>query len=457
MVLVSQALEDQAIAGRENQTSIGFLTGIDVLIFFRKVSLDQIGLTLFLLLAFSIFISKAAVNIIYSLLLLLSIFACTREKFRVRISRNRNAAYFMIPLAAGCFLSLFSMSGIQGPIEFLIRYRFLFLFVPYFLFIPSRKTLLLLLTAMNIGAFVGMVYAAAYTDLTNPFGSVYGFHKFGRHSDMLFSLGLSNMTYFAVKLKSKKNPGIQGRTNVLEETVSFIRSMGKCEWFYGLMGFNTVLILITILFIGQRAAYLGLYFGLTVLLFLYSRRLLILLFLLTLVAPLFMPEYVIERTRTIIDPQMTSNAERIRLLEIGTDFISEKNLFFTGAGVESVEPGLKAFLETKNPEYQKRYGEVLKLYPDNLHSSYLQMAVEAGVVFLIFYMGSLIVLSVKILRTHEFSQTFVLSCAVVLFAGFGLSQLFHEEFFRYGGLVFFLCFYGSCMADSNANPVAQDC
>lgn len=420
------------------------------------MSFDQVGLILFLLLAFSIFISKAAVNIISSLLLLLSIFACTREEFRARLSRNGNFAYFMIPLAVGCFLSLFSMSGIKGPIEFLIRYRFLFLFVPYFLFIPSRGTLLLLLSAMNIGAFIDMVYSAAHTDLTNPFGGVYGFHKFGRHSDMLFSLSLANMTYFAVKLKSKEFPVIQSLINVPRETVSFIRNMGKRECFYGLMGFNTALILITILCIGQRAAYLGLYFGLIVLLFLYSKRFLVLLFLLTLTAPLFMPEYVIERTRTIIDPQMSSNAARIRLFEIGTDFIIEKNLFFTGAGVESVEPGLKAFLEMKSQEYQKKYEEVLKLFPDNFHNSYLQMAVEAGVLFLIFYMGSLIILSLKIIRTHGFSQSFVLSCAIVLFAGFGLSQLFHEEFFRYGGLVFFLCFYGSCIADSNANPVEKD-
>lgn len=389
-------------------------------------------------------------------MLLLSVLAYTQEVYRERLAKNRNFIYLIIPLAAGCFLSLFSMSGIKGPIEFLMRYRFLFLFIPYFLFIPSRKTLLLLLSAMNIGAFVDMVYVAAHTDLTNPFGAVYGFHKFGRHSDMLFTLSLANMTYFVVKFKSKKFPEIQRLIHLPEQTVRYIKSMGQRELFYVLMGFNTVLILITILCIGQRAAYLGLYFGLIVLLFMYFKRLLVLLFLLTLIAPMFMPDYVIERTLSIADPQMDSNAARIQLFEIGTDFIIEKKLFFTGAGVESVEPGLKAFLEMKNQEYQKRYDEVVKLFPDNFHNSYLQMAVEAGPLFLIFYLGSLIIISVKIIRIHGFSTNFVLSCAIILFAGFGLSQLFHEEFFRYGGLVFFLCFYGSCIEDSNANSVEQN-
>ncbi len=383
---------------------------------------DKTGMLLFVLFSAFIFISKPAINTLYSLLMLLAILASTVTEYRQRL-KKMPLGYFLIPLAVGCSLSVFSYSGINGPVEFLHRYRFLLLVIPFFLFIDSKEKVLLLLWAMNASALVDIIHIVFNSDLSDPFGHIHGFHKYGRHSDMMFTLCLANLTYIATLIRSRTF--LQNKKTHIPIAVF------------------TAILFITVICIGQRGAYLGLFTGLVVLLILFAKKLVPVLIALAMLSPVFLPDYVVKRTMSIIDPNQKSNSHRLKLIQLGFDFMTEKKIYITGAGVESVKSELIRFKKTKSAAYQKEYNRLLKLYPDNFHNSYLQMAIEGGIPFLICFMGGLAVLLIKIIRNNNLKDSYEMSCAVVLLFGFGVSQVFHEELFRYGGLVFLLSFYGS--------------
>jgi len=270
--------------------------------------MKKIGLSFFLLFSFSIFVAKPAINITYGLLILSALIYKLKYGKKI-ITKNRFVVLLLFPIGVGFFFSFFSISGIEESVNFIIRYRFLFLFLPFVLFIDSQKALLKILIVMNAGAFIDVVYSLLNSDLGQPFGNIYGIHKFSRHSDMLFALFLINATILLIKYKKK----------VISRHIKF----------YSLLFINTCFLLMTVILIGQRGAYLGLYCGLIVLFFMYSKKLLIALIILTIASPLFAPDYVVNRTKSIIDPAYESHAPesnfiRVHLLRLGTDFFIEK-------------------------------------------------------------------------------------------------------------------------------------
>jgi O-antigen ligase len=147
------------------------------------------------------------------------------------------------------------------------------------------------------------------------------------------------------------------------------------------------------------------------------------------------------------------------MLKLGTDLLIEKKSFVLGTGANNVKSELKKFFATKSQSYHDNYYIVFKEYPGNFHNSYLQMAVEGGLLFLILYMSSICYLLVRMfkkMKKQDLNQYIILPCVVVSSIGFFVSQFFHEEFFRYGGLTFFTCFYGGCMVENNmSNPMKR--
>jgi len=389
--------------------------------------LKKLGLAFFLLLGFSIFLAKPAINIAYGLLILSALIFLFKFDIKKIWMGHRFMGILCIPIGIGFILSFFSMDGIDGSIGFFSRYRFLFLFLPFVIFVDTPKALLKIFIALNAGAFVDVIYCMLNSDLSRPFANIYGFHKFGRHSDMLFTLFLINATVLLIAYKK----------NIISEHIKF----------YSLVVINTCLIGLTIILIGQRGAYVGLYCGLIVLFFLYSKRLLVALILLTLISPFFAPDYVSNRVKSFIDPAQESNSERMQLLELGFTFLIEKNCWVRGTGAKNLKSELKQFLAEKPADYQEYFRDLIKLYPGNFHNSYLQMTIESGLLFAIWYVGAivyLLFLMLKQLKPATDQNETILACALVCTAGFLISQIFHEEFFRYGGIIAFMCFYAGC-------------
>lgn len=383
---------------------------------------------MFCLLAFSIFIAKPAINICYGLLMLLFILKMVQTPDKKEGFKKFYVIILILPVIFGFILSFFSLSGIQGAFDFLVNYRFLFLVLPFTLFIKKSKDLSIILYAMNIGVLFDLIYVVLNSDWSNPFGNIYGVHKFGRHSDMLFTLCLINSGFLLAKF----------RLRTFAENLRL--NIG--------LTMNTALIFIFVILIGQRGAYIGLYIGLSVLSFLYSKRLLILLFLLTLVASFGAPDYVLNRTRSIIDPALESNSDRLQLLTLCKDFMVKKKIFLRGTGAKGMDKTIENFLAEQPPKYYQTYARVFKLYPGNFHNSYLQMAVEVGPLFVVFYLSSIAWMLYEIYKRYRVygpDANGFIPAVLATAAGFLISQIFHEEFYRYGGLVFFIFFYGACM------------
>ncbi len=414
--------------------------------------LQQAGVHLFYLFGCSIFISKAAINIGYGLLLLTFLIYIVKTDHRTFFRENRYILFLLVPAAVSFLLSFFSLAGLKGGGEFLSRYRFVLLILPFAAFIRDKNLLMRLVIAMNIGALIDMIYSALNSDLSNPFQNIWGFHKFGRHSDMLFTLCLINSTILLLKFKFKQ--------------------LSEHRTGYALLAVNTLLLFVTVALIGQRGAYVGLFFGLITLFLLHSRRLLILMIVIMLLSPLFAPSYIIQRTRSIfeigdlsktvkiedikkakstLEVGKLSNSVRIRLMKLGVEMIGEKKLYFRGTGAKTIKSAVKEYLDTKSQAVRDHYNDLLTVFPGNFHNSYLQMAIECGVFSLLLYLSVIAFLMFKMLRSLKqavFDDHIFLSCNLACMTGFAICSFFHEEFFKYGGLVAFLCFYGGCMVNS---------
>lgn len=400
--------------------------------------MQQTGIYLFLLFGLSIFVSKAAVNIGLGLLILWFLIYVIRHRDTGFFTRTRYVRMVLIPIGIGLVLSAVSLAGISGVPQFLSRFRFLFLVLPFSVFITEEKSLIKVFAAMNIGALIDMTYSMINSDLSQPFENIYGLHKFGRHSDMLFTLFLVNTTFLFLKYK--------------------LRQISPPKWAFALLSANTLFLFITVVLIGQRGAYVGLFCGLVLLFFLYSKRLLAALIVLVLLSPLFAPDYVLQRSKSIFDTSELSNSVRIRLYRLGVQMIAEKNLYIRGTGAENIKAEVEKYLGTKTQATRDRYHDLLTQFPGNFHNSYLQMALEAGVLFLVLYLAALARLLWRMfitMRKTPASDHLILSCTLVCMGGYAVCSFFHEEFFRYGGLVAFICFYGGCMTlDRRPEPAA---
>lgn len=400
----------------------------------QKWGFQGIGTRLFILFSFFIFIAKPLVNITYAFLMLLALIHLVKHPSRQLWCTNRYLRILTTPFLVGFVLSFFSLAGgIKGPVEFLARYRFLLLVLPFALFVRDKKTVMSILSAMNLGALANILYCLYNSDLLRPFEQIIGIYKISRNADMMFSLFLFNATFLLIKFRQKK-----WHEHKKAHTLIFI---------------NTVLILSIVIFIGQRAAYVGLFAGLFILFVLFSRKLLAGLIVLTFLSPLFAPAYVVNRTKSIVNPAQQSNSERLDLLVLGADLFIEKELVIRGTGAGNIEPVLEALISTKSPAYQEAYKKTFLLYPDNFHNSYLQMTIEGGLIFFSFYFSSVCYLIFKLFKDFRKSNLnnmdIFFPCIIVTSVGFLISQVFHEEFFRYGGLVFFLLLYCGCMIETN--------
>ena len=404
-----------------------------------KDAFQRAGKLLFMVLGFSIFIAKPPINISYALLMAMGLAYWAKFKPSF-LGRNPYVIILLIPFLLGAVGSLFALEGSQGFLFFIHRYRFLLLVIPFALFIRSPKDLIFILLAMNAGALVDIVFFLINSDLNHILGRVHGFHKFGRHSDMMFTLSLLDIGFLAFGFKSR---------------LRFPRS----TWVYGFIGLSVIPIFISVWLIGQRGAYLGLYVGLVSFCLLYSKRLLWGLALATLCFALLAPHYVISRTKTIVDTRDTgSNRVRLKLFRIGTDMVAGKELFFRGVGDKKrIEQELEIIFADKSPEYREKYYSTFKMYPDNFHNSYLQMAVEAGLVFPILYLFGIgyLLLSMFQKKGNGPLEKVVFPSIIMAASGFLVTEIFHEEFFRYGGLVFFIMFYGACLVENTRGRSAH--
>lgn len=387
------------------------------------------------------FISKAAINISGGLLLVFCLMysvAYVRKDF---LKNKPYVAILLLPLFIGLFFSFFSYTGPEGVVAFMARYRFFLMVLPFAVFIKKKSELNGLLIALNISGFIGMMYGFINSNLNNLWGHFHGLHIIGRNSDMIFALCLLNVVF-------------------LFQFGTWRDTQGKIV--KSLLIINSCLLVSGLLFIGQRGPILCFCIGLILFSILFQRRLLILLAAVVIAVPLlFSDSWLMQRIKSIGDlDHNISNIARLHLYKTGLDFVVEDNLFLRGTGAKKADKPFSEYFKQKPSEYQKKYKEAAR-YPGNFHNSFLQMAIEAGLLFLVLFLGGFIYLlrsmidKMKLLPYNE--KAYVIA-AVIVTISFFISQIFHGGLYRYPGIVFYIIFLCGCFVvnEKTMTQIAQD-
>lgn len=401
------------------------------------------GYFFFIVIALSVCISKAAVNISYGVVIFATIIylSCFYSRIDFR-NTNRYVLVLLFPFAVGFIASFFSLSGVSSFLAFIARFRFFLLILSFALFVDSEKKLNGLIIALNISAFVSVVYGLTQLDFSELWGKIVGFHNLLRGSELLAYISMINITgFFLYRHKD-------GKSHKLFNTVIF---------------FNTVLMFFGIAVMGRRGTILGLLMGggvLLITMMLVMRKGLVLAAVMVVVclSMIFSDGWLGDRVRSIKDwHNNESNEVRIMLIEFGVDYIIDEHLFLRGTGAKKSRKLVGDYFNSKPEEYREKYNAKYKgfeSYFGNFHNSFLQMAIEGGALFLFLFLlcfFSIMFFLFKNMKRLEGNRKFYPMSALAVTAACFSSQFFYNDLFMYAGIPCIIMLSGGCyvsMVDS---------
>lgn len=402
----------------------------------KDILLKWAGYFFFTLLALSLFISKAAVNISGVVLLLISIiylvFYYDRIDFR---NKNRYVILLLFPFFIGFIASFFSFSGASGSLAFLERFRFFLLFLSFALFIDSEKKMNIILILFNISSLASILFGLNQLDFSGEiWGKVIGLHTLGRGSDLMVSISLLNIVgLFTYNWQGK-------RRNILFKLVIFL---------------NTVLMISGVFVMGRRGSIMGLLAGI-VIFGVVSRRIFILALVVSTVccSVYFSNTWIVQRIISIADLNNNeSNEVRIQLIRTGVDYIGDARLFFRGTGAKLSKKPFESYYNSKPDAYKAKYN-LVGGYFGNYHNSFLQMAIEGGVLFVLLFfvcVFSMMVFLIIRLFKLEGNAKFYPTAAISVTCGCFVSQFFHGDLYMYGGIPFIMVLSAGCSMSMTKN------
>lgn len=371
-----------------------------------------------------VFISKAAMNSLGALLLLVGFVSMgvNREKI---FKKNPILVLFLIPIVVGAVAALFSESGGLPAVAGLLN-RLKFFFLPLVLapLVTGEKRLWWLFGAV---LFSGVV--ASLTGLFHPvqrlYGHFSGMHEIGRNADMLMITLL-------------------GLISLLGNSV-FRKRVGTL-WL-GIMGCVAVLFFWGMVMSGIRGAWVGLLAGVAMYALLFNRKFLIVGGILVVLAFSMGPGgTVIKEFKSIGNTTSNaSNLARLQLWRTGLDF--SKNHLFFGSGRDGVKERFKEFFHAQPEEYQKKYPWSIR-YPGHFHNSYIQLFVEGGLLFFVVFAvcGGLVMYGLFRALAAGSALTVYSQTAIVASSGFLVTQFFHSELYSYGGALMILVLFAGLAA-----------
>jgi hypothetical protein len=395
------------------------------------------GYVFLYILALGICISKAAVNITNGVALLLSlIYVVLNWKSIDFKEKYRYIPVLLFPFAYGLFASFFALGGASSVAAYFERYRFFLMIPAVAFFAGSEKRINNLFIALNVSAFASLafsVYLLQETDFVSKFISgeiilhVKGFHNLIRGADMLAVVCVMNIaSIFMYKHAGKKKGAVFNAVIVL----------------------NTVFMVIGIIAMGRRGAMLGLAAGCFVLIFMMRRGYILAL---AIIAGLFTVYYsntwVKSRMASVLDIKNdVSNITRLQLMVSGRDFIVSKRLVFKGTGAKKSRELFDAYFNSMPEPYRKKNLKALE-NSGNFHNSFLQMAIENGMVFLgLFLLSNGYVLAVLVKKSYRIEKDrriYPVTGAAVTVSCF-VSQFFYKDLYMYTGILFILAMTTGC-------------
>ena len=208
--------------------------------------LQRVGLGVlasFFLISFE---SKALMNLLGSLSLLLSFIYIYKYDKKI-FQSNQFLIFFIISYIAGFLFGFLSDSGAVGAFAFLDRFKFMLLVLPLTAFVRKRKDLHLLLAMFFISAIIAICYGIYKQQ---PYGSFHGFHKIGRTADMMSVAFLTVLVYLVQSKFIFEVKSISLKIFLLLATILFgwavVMSEMRGSWLglaLGLIAFTFILLL----------------------------------------------------------------------------------------------------------------------------------------------------------------------------------------------------------------------
>jgi O-antigen ligase len=404
-----------------------------------ELVLRRAGIIALALFSLIIFESKALINLIGGLSLLLS-FSYIYIYDRKILHKNRYLLIFIVPFILGFLLSFLSLSGAAGAFAFLDRFKFMLLAIPLVAFVQNRKDLNILLTMFFLSATVAVCYGIYDKQ---PYAMFHGIYKIGRTADMMMVACLAAFVYL-----------VQSRW------VLNIKSIG----FKFLMAFAAVFFAWAVMMSEMRGSWLGLGVGFIsfICVLLVSHRKMLVFNALAVIFIMFSVIFFGNNTNritgqfeSIVETQNNaSNEARLHLWKTGWDFSKDHFVFGTGAK-QSEEPFIE-FFNAQPEDYRNKYHYAIN-YAGEYHNSYMQIHIETGIVFLLVYVLSIIYLLFVILkniRRVQLEDQKYLIAAVIASVAFLVTQIFHNDLYYYGSTAFYLVLFSGCYVLNQDNHLA---
>ena len=390
--------------------------------------LDKATFGLAILFCLFVFVSKAAMNSLGGLLLLMGL-ASAGVNRQPLLKENKYLSFFLIPIGVGTVTALFSISGgLASVASFLNDMKFFFLPIVLASAIRDEKRFGWLLGAVLLSGVVAVSWGMADPG-QRVFGLFHGRHAVGRTADMLMVTILGIVVYLG--------------------NGSFRRKIGAV-WVAVLVCIGGLLFW-GVIMTAIRGAWLGVILGLGVYALLFNRKCLIAGVVLVVIACSIGPAgKVITEFKSIGDTTSNhSNLARLQLWRAGLDF--SKQHLFLGAGREKIDEQFKAFYASQSEAYQKKYS-LSNTYPGNFHNSYIQLLAECGLLFFLVFSVCGVLIFYELIRGLAWvppEQAVYVQAAISGGVGFLASQFFHGELVSYGGILLVLVLFGGLSVSRN--------
>ncbi|WP_413578490.1 O-antigen ligase family protein [Bdellovibrio sp. HCB290] len=384
----------------------------------------NIWLSLWALFAVSMFVSKSGISIFGTILLLWSLF---KINWKATIRQNYWFAVLLSIYPLAILVSLLSIAGLDAALKVAREWAWPLYIIPFSLLFQDKKGI----KVFSWGSAIGLI--AAFIKAIVLFGSDWHW-ALGSQTRVASFWDISRWGYF-LSCSSVVLFALIGHS----VTWSKMNRLQKVA-----LPLLLVCSLVFLVLSNTRGPWLATFLGLAALGVSGKRYFKMLCaFAVFVVLSLVVTPGVLDRLESsfsaktengVVTSKDASNAGRLHMWQVNLE-MAQENLFF-GTGFESVEKPLREFIEKKGTEYRNRYVFSEFSFRDQ-HSSYLQILVQLGIVFFVFFWGVVGILVLLSFRAFFKSQDVWVKTAFALTVTQLFMFIFYSSISSFEGLWFY--------------------
>jgi O-antigen ligase len=388
-----------------------------------KVS-EKIWTVLWVLFALSIFVSKSGLSIFGTILILWSIF---KTDWKTAVKQNPWFVVLVSFFPLAILVSLFSLAGAEAAVNVVAGWSWPLYVIPFALLFADKKLLKVFGWSLAVGMLLGCVKAV------EVFATKWGWHfdsqtrvdSFWDIGRWAYFLSCSGAVLFAL-VGANLFPQKASRFEKFAVPILFVFS------------------LVFLILVNARGPWLAAV-GSIGLLGISGKRYFKFLcaFLVIVVASLFAVPGTLDRLQSsfsakkengVITSTDASNAARLHMWKVNSEFFKEQVFFGTGLG--SAEKPLRAFLAKQTPEYLAKYVDREFSFHDQ-HDSYLLVLVQMGLIFFLAFWGCIFWIVIRSIPSFFTTENVMVKIAFALAVNQLFTFIFYSSITSYEALWFF--------------------